>query len=640
MNKLLLSIYLAITFLLSACGGSSGDDKPASEPIPAPVISSFTASMSEITIGEEVKLTAVFSNGQGTIDLGIGNITSGGSKAVRPNNTTTYTLTVENAAGVKASTPLTIEIVPLRIIDIIHPRDDESVNDDTYIQLKVISHDPLRRVTAEVESHSAIISNRSTNNNNNDILVSGYLPLTSLPNGNYTLNIIAEDIFNITSTATKQITIDNLPVISIKAPQDDDFVNTQPLFDISCAEESSGDCQITIKHEDTILASSTNQLNQTIDLSNFSSEKVSLTIEVTNNTGQVATKIISLFVSEDAVNVTLVKKFTGDVLDFDGQRALIKEELTSNGLDVNELHIAELTTDNIESIDVPGLYRVKTSGAYLSVRGNYLTPRGAVFETEYNTSFDWNNNELYPLGATSPVQTAGDYAVFCVDDMLYRRTLSTQTNTVIDTDPRCTYDIANNGTIVASGIGHWGIRDTPGILLYKNDQPTLITNDSEQPVINKTGTAFLSVKIMHTGIGERYQMILHDGDNVLFESESALYGYGGQRDTNHPGKIKYKINNNWIIYASPVNFVSRSPSGEIKQRTSFTYDGRYGSPSLSLEALADNGDVMFSFGNKRYFSKADGQLTTLGASVGKSMYINDTWYLVVDNAIYTFTPAP
>jgi hypothetical protein len=423
----------------------------------------------------------------------------------------------------------------------------------------------------------------------------------------------------------------------VKTPQD--HLLSPPLtpLDISCTD-NLGDCEITVKHSGTILASATNQLNQIIDLSAFSNEKITLDIEGKDSKGQVVIKSISFFINASNADISLLKAFSGDVLDFDGQRVLIKEELTSNGLNVNELHIADVNTKNIEKIEVPGLYRVKTSGAYLSVRGNHLTPKGAVFETEYNTSFDWNNNELYPLGATSPVQTAGDYAVFCKDEILYRRTLSTQTNTVIDTSPYCTYDIANNGAVVASAKDKWSWRDAPGVILYKNDQLTLISNSSQQPVINKTGTAFLSVKLMHTAIGERYQMILHDGDNVLFESESALYGYGGQRNTNHPGKINYKINNNWIIYASPVNFASRSPSGELIQRTSFTYDGRAGAPTISLEALVDNGDVMFSFDNKRYFSKADGQLITLGVSVGNSMYINGTWYLVVDNAIYTFTP--
>ncbi|WP_076416917.1 hypothetical protein [Colwellia sp. UCD-KL20] len=631
MNKLLLSTYLAITFLLSACGGSSGNAKPAPEPIPAPVISSFTTSTSSIMAGEAANLTAVFSNGNGTIDTSVGSINSGESKAVLPNNTTTYTLTVENSVGVKVSSSVTIETVPLLITNI-RPY---STDDKLSFWLTVSSQLDIVEVVAEIADRSTVVRIYSPREN----IYYGRISVADLTDGEYPLTITGKDNLGRTNSVIKQVIIDKLPVIDIKTPLEHLLYTPLLPLDINC-KDNLGDCEITVKHSDTILASATNQLNQTIDLSAFSNEKVTLDIEGKDSKGQVAIKSISLFINASTADITLLKAFSGDVLDFDGQRALIKEELTSNGLDVNELHIAELTTDNIESIDVPGLYRVKTSGAYLSVRGNYLTPRGAVFETEYNTSFDWNNNELYPLGSTSPVQTAGDYAVFCKDDILYRRTLSTQINTIIDTDPRCTYDITNNGTIVASAIGYRDIRDTPGILLYKNDQPTLITNSGEQPVINKTGTAFLSVKIMHTAIGERYQMILHDSDNVLFESESALYGYGGQRDTDHPGKIKYKINNNWIIYASPVNFVSRSPSGEIKQRTSFTYDGRYGSPSLSLEALADNGDVMFSFGNKRYFSKADGQLTTLGASVGKSMYINDTWYLVVNNAIYTFTPAP
>jgi len=73
-----------------ACGGSS---------TPPPSIISFTSSSPSITAGEALLLTPAFANGTGTIDNGIGTVTSGSSVTIYPGVTTTYTLTVTGASG-------------------------------------------------------------------------------------------------------------------------------------------------------------------------------------------------------------------------------------------------------------------------------------------------------------------------------------------------------------------------------------------------------------------------------------------------------------------------------------------------------------------------------------------------------------
>ena len=67
----------------------------------APTISSFSASSSTINAGEWVQLTWT-QNGAASlsIDQGIGDVTGADPYSVRPNATTTYTLTATNAAGV------------------------------------------------------------------------------------------------------------------------------------------------------------------------------------------------------------------------------------------------------------------------------------------------------------------------------------------------------------------------------------------------------------------------------------------------------------------------------------------------------------------------------------------------------------
>lgn len=115
-NKLIFSLFLTVTLLLTGCGGSGEDEKPSLDPIPAPTITSFSSAKTSIAIGESVDLTAVFSNGQGTINKGIGTITSGTATVVTPEETTTYTLTVTNSAGAAVTAELTIEVVFPEII--------------------------------------------------------------------------------------------------------------------------------------------------------------------------------------------------------------------------------------------------------------------------------------------------------------------------------------------------------------------------------------------------------------------------------------------------------------------------------------------------------------------------------------------
>ena len=66
---------------------------------PAPTITSFAASPATITTGGSSDLTAVFANGTGVITPGNLAVTSGTPVSVSPTATTTYTLTVTNAAG-------------------------------------------------------------------------------------------------------------------------------------------------------------------------------------------------------------------------------------------------------------------------------------------------------------------------------------------------------------------------------------------------------------------------------------------------------------------------------------------------------------------------------------------------------------
>src|SRR5439155_21235342 len=60
-------------------------------------------------------LTAVFSGGAGFVD-GVGPVTSGVAVTVTPSQTTTYVLTVTNAAGSQATSSATVTVLPAPVI--------------------------------------------------------------------------------------------------------------------------------------------------------------------------------------------------------------------------------------------------------------------------------------------------------------------------------------------------------------------------------------------------------------------------------------------------------------------------------------------------------------------------------------------
>lgn len=84
--------------------------------VPPPVISIFSASAISVTAGNSVELTLAFSGGTGVIDQGVGAVLDGSIIRVTPLVSTTYTLTVTNAAGTQSSRSLTIAVVPAPVI--------------------------------------------------------------------------------------------------------------------------------------------------------------------------------------------------------------------------------------------------------------------------------------------------------------------------------------------------------------------------------------------------------------------------------------------------------------------------------------------------------------------------------------------
>jgi hypothetical protein len=87
----------------------------------APTITSFVANPASIVAGGSTNLTGVFANGTGVITPGNLAATSGTAVSVSPPDTTTFTLTVTNSAGVTASKTATVTILAPQTITFANP---------------------------------------------------------------------------------------------------------------------------------------------------------------------------------------------------------------------------------------------------------------------------------------------------------------------------------------------------------------------------------------------------------------------------------------------------------------------------------------------------------------------------------------
>jgi hypothetical protein len=100
------------TLTVTNAAGASLTARAIVAVVPPPAITSFTVGSATITAGNSTTLTASFTGGTGTVDNGVSAVTSGLPVTVKPSATTTYTLTVTNAAGASLSAQTTVTVIP------------------------------------------------------------------------------------------------------------------------------------------------------------------------------------------------------------------------------------------------------------------------------------------------------------------------------------------------------------------------------------------------------------------------------------------------------------------------------------------------------------------------------------------------
>lgn len=105
------------TLTVTSPTGLTATQTVAVDAVTAPTITSFTAAKSTVTKGKPASLTAVFTGGTGTVNQGVGAVTTGVAKATgNLAANTTFTLTVTNAASDAVTATVEVAAVDAPVI--------------------------------------------------------------------------------------------------------------------------------------------------------------------------------------------------------------------------------------------------------------------------------------------------------------------------------------------------------------------------------------------------------------------------------------------------------------------------------------------------------------------------------------------
>ena len=114
--------------------------------LPGPSIRSFAAAKTPITRGTSTTLTAVFANGLGRVDQGVGLVASTVAQTVTPAATTTYTLTVTASPGAFVKQAQTVVVVDPPVLPVIVAPDPSAVG-PKQANLQAALKDPVATLT-------------------------------------------------------------------------------------------------------------------------------------------------------------------------------------------------------------------------------------------------------------------------------------------------------------------------------------------------------------------------------------------------------------------------------------------------------------------------------------------------------------
>jgi len=224
----------------------------------------------------------------------------------------------------------------------------------------------------------------------------------------------------------------------------------------------------------------------------------------------------------------------------------------------------------------------------------------------------------------------GDFATWIsLQRELLRRQFSTQTTVVLASSPTIEYwgndvDMYGNVSYIAEDRATYSLEFFDGASTRTLQSESAYTLDATQTDSGRVVYRRSDVCCLTNSSSD---IMLHDG---LSEIRLATFRSPDTHRTPSAG-TDYQIAGEWIAFTDLGGLTqrhvwTRDQNGLLSQRTQF------GSDSV-IEALNGAGEVMLQNGRTRYLSTADGGISEINSSIGRSKFLDGNWYVLMGRSV-------
>jgi hypothetical protein len=511
-------------------------------------------------------------------------------------------------------------------INITQPATGALISGSLVVQATVSSLFELSSVTATLENHQTnLVYSLGTWTN--------MFSLENLSRGPKTLTIAAQDVFGNVAQTQRVVTLDNPPVVTVKAPLNGTVARPGIYVEVSATDDDTNAGVRIYIHSPYystghgLVLRGTNEVRGTILPSSH------VVVEAIDSAGQKTFyKRDVLF--ERSTNLVETANAPGPILAIQEHRILFSERsdfvirsappLPVDAWPVNaeEPRILNLSNGNVRMPSPLG-----TSIATSNLTSGYLTPGGALimytlpyFPYSWLSFWAWQETNDAAIHFASPafqgkvVKSIAAYASPAFQGIMLHDTERTNEQQFISVSEPGGWDFASNFDLVYVMSNR----------LYRSR-----TTTSDQPLLNRTTTQ-LAVDFAYLPVTDGTNIVFLKGAQIFLltpAGEELLATWPAL-----PSGVKYASKNGWVAFARPgatgqAHIWSRSPEGVLTQRTFYSTDA-------TLESLGPNGEVTFLFSGGRYLSLPGVSPWWINAGAGRVAWDGDKLSLILGRSVF------
>lgn len=646
-------VLWGITLLVIASCGSGGGDAPAATP--APVAQSIAKSGGDAQTAAPGSAVAVspavlVTNSLGapmadalvtfTVTSGGGQVQATSARTDTTGRAVSGTWTLGPSAGINtlsasvaglAAVSFTAKAAatsPEVALTVQSPTDGQTVGEAMRVTATVVSTYQLAGVTAMAGGRTVSLDFGPYGPRGSNAW-SAVLSLNGQPRGSVGLVVTATDVFGHVTDAVLGVVFDRAPVIGVSSPAEGTVA--RPSIDLvaSCADDDAAGCaSLVASVNGTVLArtqSTHSALAQTLDLTAYEGQNISLVVAGTDTAGQSSATTRNLYIESSAL-LSVRAVVSGPVWDVSGTR-ILHVDLSAA---VPALKIVDSQTASVQTVESsPDL--IGTSGEY-----GFLTSTGAIYVhgSASNNVFpfawlyEWRAGvltQLTGLNSAQSLRIADNWAIYNLGSSLWRRDLGAGASTLVTSSAgNWRNDVAANGDVVYWGQDYNVYRWRAGITQALTAFPSGGLWNS-YPVTDGINVVYRA----HTPCcgTQTYRLVVHDGTQPSYLTAGT---------TAEPGpESGYAVAGGFVAYAAEdatgTLQIWRHGAGGGQQLTFFGSDSR-------IDAILPDGTVLLTQQQKRYRARPGQALQLMGSALGRVIVRDGLPWVLIDRTVLAVSP--